>query len=293
MHLLDYALTRDPSNLCLNEHPAVTNRPTSTTTAGLILAETADLRAKLLNHPIYEHIRDLDSLRVFMLHHVFAVLDFMWLLKRLQNDLCCNRVPWLPVANPDLARFVNEIVLGEETDEDGQGGYGSHFELYLQAMDDVKADRSQIHSFVNSLRSSNTSSANSVSAALQFVKAPASVQKFVEFTHRVALAGSSADVACVFCFGREDIIPDMFQRLLHAFEASNMSVPRLAYYIRRHIELDGDHHGPLTRKMVELLCDTPEKTTAAIATAREAISLRIQLWDGVVASLQRRNESGT
>lgn len=262
-----------------------------TSAADQIFADTQDLREKLLSHAVYDCIHDVQSLKLFMQHHVFAVLDFMWLLKRLQNDLCCNTVPWLPVSNPDLARFVNEIVLGEETDEDGQGSFCSHFELYRQAMDDVGADRSQIDSFVENLRLKLLSSPSSVSDALQHVNAPDNVQAFVEFTHRVTLSGSSAEVASVFCFGREDIIPDMFQRLLHAFEAAKMEVPRLAYYIRRHIELDGDHHGPLTRKMVNLLCNTPEKTQAAIAAARNAISLRIQLWDGVVAALQNADST--
>ncbi len=261
----------------------MTSQPSIRNASGLILAETADLRAKLLTHPIYDRIRDVASLKLFMRHHVFAVLDFMWLLKRLQNDLCCNRVPWLPVANPDLARFVNEIVLGEETDVDGRGGYCSHFELYLQAMDDVGADRSQIGRFETLLRSGD----GDVRSLLTEVKVPASVAQFVEFTHQIATSASSAEVACVFCFGREDIIPDMFQRLLHAFESNKMNVPRLAYYIRRHIELDGDHHGPLTRRMVELLCDSPATTTAAIQTARDAISFRIQLWDGVIAALDQ------
>jgi hypothetical protein len=263
----------------------MTNRVSSQSAAGLILAQTADLRSQLLNHPIYDRIDDLESLRIFMQHHVFAVLDFMWLLKRLQKDLCCNSVPWLPVSKPSLARFVNEIVLGEETDEDGQGGFRSHFELYLQSMDDVGADRGPIESFVSALSGLTPISEADVSSALEQVNAPNTVRRFVNFTYCVASRGSSAEVACVFCFGREDIIPDMFQRLLHRFESSNLPVPRLEYYIRRHIELDGDHHGPLTRKMVELLCDTPEKTTVAIQTAQEAISRRIELWDGVLAAL--------
>lgn len=268
---------------CTEFQTTMTTQPALRNTAGLILAETADLRASLLTHPIYDCIRDVASLKLFMQHHVFAVLDFMWLLKRLQNDLCCTRVPWLPVADPNLARFVNEIVLGEETDEDGRGGHCSHFELYLQAMDDVRADRSQISRFETMLRRGR----DDVRSMLTEIGVPASVAQFVEFTHRIATSATSAEVACVFCFGREDIIPDMFQRLLHAFEAADMEVPRLAYYIRRHIELDGDHHGPLTRRMVELLCNSPAATAAAIQAARDAISFRIQLWDGVVEELKR------
>ena len=213
-----------------------------------------------------------------MQHHVFAVLDFMWLLKRLQKELTCTELPWLPVRESDLARFVNEIVLGEESDEDGQGGFCSHFDLYLNSMNDVHADRASLDRFTQSLRSGIC-----VPDALAIANPPISVQNFVGFTHHVASACSAAEVACVFCFGREDIIPDMFQRLLSSFEEAHMQVPSLRYYIRRHIELDGDHHGPLARRMVNLLCGDSATMELCIRTTRTAIQQRIHLWDGVLA----------
>ncbi|MEJ7592269.1 MAG: DUF3050 domain-containing protein [Planctomycetaceae bacterium] len=246
--------------------------------ADMILAETADLRSELLQHPIYTRICDVPSLQIFMQHHVFAVLDFMWLLKRLQKELTCTEIPWLPVRDSDLTRFVNEIVLGEESDEDGQGGYCSHFELYQKSMKDVHADRESMNRFTQSLRSGV-----SVTDALATANTPISVQNFVGFTHHVATTCSAAEVACVFCFGREDIIPDMFQRLLTSSEQAHMQVPSLSYYIRRHIELDGDHHGPLARRMVNLLCGDSDTTELCIQTTRTAIQQRIYLWDGVLA----------
>ncbi len=254
--------------------------PSTMSPAEFILAETADLRSELLQHPIYSQITDVASLQIFMQHHVFAVLDFMWLLKRLQKELTCIETPWLPRQESELARFVNEIVLGEESDENGQGSFSSHFELYLNSMDDVQADRKQIVRFTQSLRDGFA-----VADALAVVNAPVSVHSFVNFTHQVTTTCSAAEVACVFCFGREDIIPEMFQRLLTTFEETNMQVPSLSYYIRRHIELDGDHHGPLSRRMVNLLCIDSDTTAQCVATTRTAIQQRIQLWDGVLAEI--------
>ena len=252
----------------------------ATTPADLILAETADLRSELLQHPIYAQITDIASLQIFMKHHVFAVLDFMWLLKRLQKELTCTENPWLPREESDLARFVNEIVLGEESDENGHGGFCSHFELYLNSMNDVQASRDQVLQFTEALRNRID-----VAQALRSVNAPASVQDFVNFTYQTATTHSAAEVACVFCFGREDIIPEMFQRLLTTFDATQMQVPSLSYYIRRHIELDGDHHGPLSRRMVNLLCADSDSIQSCIATTRTAIQRRIQLWDGVLTEI--------
>ena len=83
-----------------------------------IAQNLAPLRNELLGHPIYRRIDSLNALHVFMQHHVFAVWDFMSLLKALQRRLCCIDVPWLPPANHLAARFINEIVLGEESDDD-------------------------------------------------------------------------------------------------------------------------------------------------------------------------------
>lgn len=243
----------------------------------IIQSGIADLRQKLLNHPIYSRVQTLPQLRVFMQHHGFAVLDFMWLLKRLQRELCCVEVPWLPAANPELSRFINEIVLAEESDEDGDGSFASHFELYLRAMQDVGACTRPLLMFADRLRNGV-----SVGDGLREYAPSESVREFVEFTFGMASQGLTAEVASVFCFGREDIIPEMFSRLLQTFVQSGMNAPRFAYYVRRHIELDGDQHGPVALRLVNLLCDSEAKTAAAMIAARRAIDLRIRLWDGLL-----------
>lgn len=247
----------------------------------LILEATADLRRDLLQHPIYSAIRSQQDLQTFMQHHVFAVYDFMWLLKRLQREICSVDVPWLPPAVPELARFINEIVLAEESDDDGRGGYCSHFQLYLEAMGDVAASSIVVEEFVAELRRQTP-----VDSALRQTTIPDTVCDFVNFTYQLAAKGSVAEVAAAFCFGREDIIPEMFQRLLNGFSGNGISVPRLQYYIRRHIELDGDQHGPLTRQLVNQVCGQSQQAVQeAINAARKAISHRITLWDGVLSAL--------
>ncbi len=249
-----------------------------------ILDATADLRLLLLNHPVYETIGSVEQLRIFMQHHVFAVYDFMWLLKRLQHDICSVTFPWLPPACPELARFINEIVLGEETDSDGRGGYLSHFQLYLDAMEDVGASPEAVLKFTGLLKDGQDPG-----TSLHAIPIPESVRSFVSFTRQLVTEGSTSQIAAAFCFGREDIIPEMFQRLLDGFARNGLNVPRLKYYIQRHIELDGDEHGPLTLQLVNRLCGESEQSIAdAIAAARSAISSRIQLWDGVLQHLTSR-----
>src|SRR5262245_49472766 len=111
-------------------------------------AELAPTRARLLAHPLYTRIDGLESLRVFQEHHVFAVWDFMSLLKALQRHLTCVDVPWTPRASTTAARFVNEIVLGEESDELEPGRCVSHFELYRAAMRETGARTDSVDLFI-------------------------------------------------------------------------------------------------------------------------------------------------
>ena len=75
------------------------------------------LKQKLETHPIFERINSVEELKIFMEHHVFAVWDFMSLLKKLQKDLVPNGSPWIPNPNGNLVRFINEIVMEEESDQ--------------------------------------------------------------------------------------------------------------------------------------------------------------------------------
>ena len=111
------------------------------------------LRAQLLEHPVYAEVASVSDLRRFMEDHVFAVWDFMSLLKRLQQDLTCTKVPWFPADNARAARLINDIVIGEETDVDPDGSYVSHLDLYLRAMADVGASTRQFDAFRSLARS--------------------------------------------------------------------------------------------------------------------------------------------
>src|ERR1700730_10997614 len=159
----------------------------------------ATLRAGLLEHPLYAVVASVDDLRRFMEDHVFAVWDFMSLLKRLQQDMTCTRVPWFPAENARAARLINDIVIGEETDADPDGSYASHLDLYLRAMGDVGASTLQFDRFCSLARVGVP-----VEAALARIAAPPHVQAFVAHTMTLANSGSTEEVlAAFFSMGRE------------------------------------------------------------------------------------------
>ncbi|OEH92439.1 DUF3050 domain-containing protein [Bacillus solimangrovi] len=247
-------------------------------------AEVVQVRDELLEHPIFTQMSNGERVKVMMKHHVFAVWDFMSLLKRLQVEVTAVEVPWIPSKNANFGRFINEIVLAEETDEDGQGGYISHYELYLKAMDEVGADTRAIKDYVSKLQEG----ADPLEA-IETIDISESVKQFVTESLQLALNGKTHEVAASFFFGREDLIPDMFERLVSDVVEKDMSAHWLNYYLRRHIELDGDEHGPLAEKLLISLCDTEEKEREAQQAAVRSLKARIELWSGVLQEIDEKS----
>lgn len=246
-------------------------------------AAVADARRRLIDHPLYAEVSSLERLKEFMAHHVFAVWDFFSLAKRLQQVVTCVDVPWLPPSDPTSARLINDIVKSEESDEDGNGGYASHFDLYRAAMQELGADHSAVDAYLALLRDGM-----SPLAALGEVALPGEVAAFVGFDITLALDGAPHEVAAAFCYGREDLIPDMFAELVRPLRKASLGLQgtRIEYYIERHMVLDSHEHAPLARRLVELLCGTDEiKWREAAVAARGALEARILLWDGVLQSL--------
>ena len=240
------------------------------------------LRERLIEHEVYRRIRTENDLRSFMEHHVFAVWDFMSLLKALQIRLTGVTLPWTPQGDRNTRRLINEIVLEEESDEDGDGGYVSHFELYRAAMAQCGADTSRIDAFVDRLRQGDP-----VYQALETPGVPKAAQDFVTTTWRIIQSESTQSIAAAFTFGREDLIPEMFRALVADLH-DRFPGPwdRLRYYLERHIHLDEDRHIPLARRMLAHLCgDDKAKWQEADEAARTALNARIALWDGVAEQL--------
>jgi len=243
------------------------------------------LRTALLDHPIYTHVASVADLRRFMEDHVFAVWDFMSLLKRLQQDMTCIRVPWFPADNAKAARLINDIVIGEETDVDPDGSYVSHLALYLRAMGEIGASTRQFEKFRSLVLVGVP-----VEVALTRVGAPPHVQAFVAHTMALANSGSTEEVLAAFFYGREDIIPEMFRRLLDRLYGAKHNGDRLRhfiYYIDRHIELDGDSHGPMGRELLEdIVANSPHRGERALQAACSSIKARIGLWNGTLSKLR-------
>jgi hypothetical protein len=246
----------------------------------------APVRQQITDHPLYRTINTLEDLRVFTEYHVFAVWDFMSLLKGLQQELTCVNYPWVPVGDANTRYLINEIVTGEESDVDERGRRCSHYELYIRAMEQLGASTAAIQQLLDLVRQGRP-----VQASVRELNLPAAIRQFVSFTFDILDQKDAAVTASVFTFGREDLIPDMFYSLVKDLEQRFPGeVSIFKYYLERHIEVDGDHHSHLAMEMVQELCGTDAAAwERATAGAVKALELRKLLWDGALAAIRENN----
>jgi hypothetical protein len=253
--------------------------------AQLALAELRTVieteRTAVIKHPVYQRLDTLRDVTTFTEHHVFAVWDFMSLLKNLQRQLTCVEVPWVPRGTPTATRLINEIVLGEESDEFGDG-YLSHFELYLAAMEEAGADTKPINTFLDLIQSGSA-----VHEALACAPAPSAAADFVAGTWHILDQTPLHCQAAAFAFGREDLIPEMFYRVMKIDQQADR-LGLFRDYLVRHIELDGEQHTPMAMRMLVDLCgDDTRKWDECTQVVIDSFRARAQLWDGVVAAINK------
>lgn len=245
------------------------------------------LQKRLDTHPIYAAIRETEDLRVFMSHHVYSVWDFMSLIKYLQNQVAPARWPWTPPLSKErdagIQRFINELVLEEETDQAApgqEGEFSSHFMLYIGAMREIGADAESPLEFIRTIEQ------NGLDAALSSDLVPAPSQRFTHATFGFIESGKPHSVAAALALGREHVIPGMFRAFLSRMHITPEQAPTFHYYLNRHVHLDEDFHAPLSLRLLHALCGgDPVKCREAEEAAIQAVDARLEFWDGVLQAL--------
>ena len=229
------------------------------------------LNNELSEHSIYKKLNSKENLQIFMSYHVFAVWDFMSLLKGLQNKITCTSVPWVDSKyDAKLVRLVNEIVVAEESDLDLNENPASHFRMYLDAMNEVGSGQSIISNFLSDMNLKSL---------------PEELANIVQYHLEIAQNGTDVEIASSFFFGRENIIPNLFTAITEQLKLNKLDYPKLFYYLNRHIELDGDEHGPMALECMKQLLDSPEKKQLSEQTAIESLQKRKELWDFIESKL--------
>ena len=238
-----------------------------------INTQIAEYKKDVVNHPLYNQLNTIEDVQKLMEIHVYAVWDFMSLLKGLQIELTCTTLPWKPVGDTKIRRLINSIVLEEESDVDSAGNPSSHYEMYLDAMKECGANTYEIDKFVNSVSDLNLPKVNTA------------IDSFLATTFDILNSGEAHKIAAAFTFGREDLIPDMFTAIVNDLSKEH-KLDKFVYYLERHIELDGGEHGPLALELISNLCgEDKQKWKEVEETAIACLVARKELWDLVLKGL--------
>lgn len=241
---------------------------------------------RLINHSLYKKINTIADLQQFLQIHVYAVWDFMSLLKALQSKLTCTTSPWFASPNPEVRYLINEIVLAEESDLTLDGKRLSHFEMYLEAMRKSNTSTEHIEKFLSNVQ------ATDIFSAIELSLLHPNIKEFLTFTFDIIERGKPHEIASAFTFGREDLIPNMFTEMLKEFKLrfKDTDLTDLIYYFERHIELDADEHGPMAFEMIAYLCGHDVvKWEEAAKTAVESLKKRIKLWDAIEELIDKKH----
>jgi hypothetical protein len=238
-------------------------------------------RDAVVSHPLYAALDNHRAITIFMEHHVYAVWDFMSLLKSLQRQLTCVQVPWVPDGPTGSRRLINDITLVEESDERGDG-FISHFELYLEGMSQAGANRKAIDGLINRIRAGVP-----VSQALTQSRVPKASAAFVRTTFKFIETAPVHSQAAAFAFGREDLIPDMFEQVVKVNANAGGKLDTFVDYLARHIQVDSEEHTPMAMQMLADLCgDDDTKWAECAQTVNAALTARTRLWDGILAGIK-------
>jgi len=238
----------------------------------------------LLQHSLYEKVKTMDDLHQFLECHVYAVWDFMSLLKALQSKLTCTTTPWFATENTETRYLINEIVLAEESDVTLDGRRLSHFEMYVEAMQSCGAETKELNDFLN-----HVVETKNVFIAIKHSNLHPKIKDFLDFTFRVIEEGKVHKIAAAFTFGREDLIPNMFTEILKNFQQNfpETDLSKLIYYFERHIQIDADEHGPMAMQMISELCKEDEQKWKEVEeTSIIALEKRIGLWDAIEEKIE-------
>ena len=247
--------------------------------------EISPYKQQLIEHPLYRSIETVDDPKLFTTYHNYAVWDFMSLVKKLQQELTCTQLPWQPAPHPEVGRLINEIVWGEETDVNFEGRPMSHFEMYREAMEQMGVHMAPFDANYQRLIQTED-----ILAELNTLPLPTAVTEFLKFTFQTIAENKIHCIAAVFTFGREDLIPDMFIEMIKNMgQKDNANTAPMVYYFERHIEVDGDGHGPMALNMIQVLCgNDPKKWEEATTAATTALQKRIALWDAITTALSEK-----
>lgn len=249
-----------------------------------ILNEIEDLKSELAAHCLYTKLQHMEDIHIFMEHHVFAVWDFMSLAKALQLHLDATQVIEKQTDNSKILGFVNGILTGGETDPNKKEIVLSHLEMYLELMDEIGANTTNIKKLIAS-----SAAGLDIHEAMQIAQLTDEQQRILNFTQTIIATNEIHKIAVAATLVPEGMISNRFLKILkETEERDNLLVPKFKNYLNRYKAIDGNDYGLLSLEMVTHFCDSDGKKWVDILDiAMKTLSHRIYLWDAIVDEIDQ------
>ena len=249
-------------------------------------SEISQLQHEIRHHKLYNILQTTEDVKLFMEHHVYTTWDFMSLLKTLQLQFTTFKLPWVPNKTPEIFKFINEIVAAEESDINELGQTKSHFEMYLDGMEQIGANTTLITTYTELIENNIP-----VSKAAKLVYIPDFIKDFITFTFDIIETGKPHLMASVFIFGREDISSEKVLKVISDIETEENSCTKLTFLLNRYLFLKQDNHRAVSYKMLSELCGTDMvKWEEVLTVAKEALEHRTILWDNIYNIIKTEKE---
>ena len=152
-------------------------------------------------------------------------------------------------------------------------------------MREVGADTARAETFLEAVAQKG------IDQALDETALPPSIDQFIRHTFNVIRSNKPWIICAAFAYGRESIIPDMFQRLRQSEAMQSVNCPAFDYYLARHVEVDGGvkdspGHGELALQLLDRLCEgIADRCAEGERAGVEALRMRSEFWLGITAHL--------
>ena len=162
---------------------------------------------------------------------------------------------------------MNEIILGEESDVCPDGSASSHLELYLEAMEEVGASTTPIKRFLQAL------DAEELGKEARKLRGTKGRNSICKRDSKSCWKWEPSFVAGAFTFGRENFagfIPSVCPTLDQSHPGKFLDL----VLFQRHIEVDGEEHGPLAIKMLEKTVEAGQGTVVDVEGAQAELVKR-------------------
>lgn len=233
----------------------------------------------LESHPLYQLLTNANALGYFLERHVICAWSYGQILHSLQKDMVAAAFPLRSDGHKEALHLISELVMQEEVCASPAGRYFSNFELYLEAMQDLKCDVTPMLCFLDFLE-------HGVPAATAIEQSQFAPEIVTYARHTLHLLSKPvhARAAALFYEG-EPFIPDRFLYQLH-FMLPNFPVAKILEYFEGHIEGLKRPDFSAARRLVEVFCQNDFRLNREAEQAAEtALAQRLDLWNTLVLGI--------